>query len=114
MALLYDARPRAGAPDTRGLLFGHDGRIESLDVPAAHRLPRTGWGVHRAVRADPGARPRVRRTLESSPFYARSLIETTLGGHSVVAMHESLDLDRFANPVVQRMLPFRIRRGWRA
>ncbi len=113
-AVLYDARPRTGAAETRGLLFGRDGRIEPFDMPSDHPLPRTRWGMHRAVRADRGATPHVRRTLESSPFYARSLIETTLGGNSVVAMHESLDLDRFANPVVQRMLPFRIRRGWRA
>lgn len=111
--VLYDAEPREGPPSARGLLFGRDGQIEPLDAEQRHRLPRGSWGVARSIRADPGAPPRIRRGLESAPFYTRELVETTIAGHPVLAMHESLDLDRFAHPVVQRMLPFRIRRGWR-
>jgi carotenoid 1,2-hydratase len=52
--------------------------------------------------------------LEDTPFYARSLIETTLGGTKVAAVHESLSLDRVANPCVRLMLPFRMpRRAYR-
>ncbi|MEM9456439.1 MAG: carotenoid 1,2-hydratase [Myxococcota bacterium] len=113
-AVLYDARPREGEPSERGLLYRHDGRLDTLEAAARYGLPRTGWGIDRATRADEGVAPRVERTLESTPFYARSLLKTMLCGHTVTAVHESVSLDRFAHPVVQRMLPFRIRRGWRA
>ena len=49
-------------------------------------------------------------TYEDTPFYARSLLASTLGGEPVRAMHESLSLDRFRNPMVRLMLPFRIPR----
>lgn len=113
-AVLYDARPRDGQPDERGLWFREHGAIEPLPASTAYPLPRTGWGIERGIRADPGQPPRLLRTLENTPFYARSLVETTLAGQRVVAMHESVSLDRFAHPLVQLMLPFRIRRGWRA
>jgi carotenoid 1,2-hydratase len=123
-AVLYDARtpkmsdPEAAAKDSpaceHGLLFRDDGRVEALPAPVRHRLPRSGWGIERATRADVGEPPRLRRTLEDTPFYARSLLETTLAGQRVTAVHESISLRRFEHPLVQLMLPFRIRRGWRA
>jgi len=66
-------------------------------------LPRT-------TRTD-GGDARVVRTLEDTPFYARSELQTSLGGRRMVALHESLSLERFKSPMVQAMLPFRIRRG---
>jgi len=114
-SVLYDARPRHGDASEHGLLFRDDGRVDVLAAPQHHVLPRTRWGVARAIRSDAGAEPaRVQRTLEDTPFYSRSLVGTTLAGQPVTAVHESLSLDRFVNPVVQLMLPFRIRRGWRA
>lgn len=114
-AVLYDARPRQGEPSQRGLLFRDDGSVDPLPAPAHHDLPRTGWGIDRATRTDAEApAPTIHRTLESTPFYARSLVRTTLRGHPTTAMHESLSLDRFQRGVVQLMLPFRLRRGWRA
>jgi carotenoid 1,2-hydratase len=69
--------------------------------------------VRRLTRADAGHRAAVAQTLEDTPFYARSLVTTHLAGQPVQAVHESLALDRFANPIVQAMLPFRMprRRG---
>ena len=52
----------------------------------------------------------VRRTFEDTPFYARSEVASVLGGEGVLAMHESLALDRFKSGVVQAMLPFRMPR----
>jgi carotenoid 1,2-hydratase len=112
--VLYDTRPRHGVPSEHGLLFRDDGGVEPLSAPQRHVLPRTRWGLERATRADAGEPPRALRTLEDTPFYARSLVETSLAGQRVTAVHESVSLDRFAHPVVQLMLPFRIRRGWRA
>jgi carotenoid 1,2-hydratase len=63
------------------------------------------WRVPRSTRADGPAR--VTHDLEDTPFYTRSRLATTLGGRSIETMHESLDLNRFAAPWVQRLLPFR-------
>ncbi len=112
-AVLYDSRPREGEAAERGLLFRSDGRVEPLTAAVHHRLPTSGWGIHRATRAD-AEPPRLVRTLENTPFYARSLLATTLAGQRVAAIHESVSLSRFERPIVQLMLPFRMRRGWRA
>ena len=45
----------------------------------------------RRARADP-------RRFEDTPFYARSLVAHALFGEEVASVHESLSLDRFANP----------------
>lgn len=45
--------------------------------------------------------------VESSPFYARYVARDPGGAHAVA---EHLDLERFAHPLVQRMLPYRARR----
>ena len=50
------------------------------------------------------------KTLEDTPFYARSLLDTHLLGQAAVAVHESLSLARFRSGWVQAMLPFRMPR----
>jgi carotenoid 1,2-hydratase len=64
----------------------------------------------RRTRTESAAATRLVRTLEASPFYARSLVELRLRGQDVTAFHESLDLDRFRAPWVRFLLPWRIRR----
>ncbi|MCC5868728.1 MAG: carotenoid 1,2-hydratase [Gammaproteobacteria bacterium] len=109
-AVLYEARARAVADERLlALHFGADGRVQNFAPPKMVRLPRSGWRVARATRAQEG-NARVLRTLEDTPFYARSLLNTTLLGHEVTAMHESLSLTRFSQPIVQCMLPFRMPR----
>ncbi|MBE7220467.1 MAG: hydratase, partial [Caulobacteraceae bacterium] len=54
-------------------------------------------------------------TLLDAPFYARSVIGTRLLGQDVEAIHESVSLDRFRNPIIQTFLPWRMPRrfeGW--
>ena len=75
------------------------------------RLPRTGWLVDRATRADAGATPRIVKTWIDAPFYARSALQTRLFGEEVRAVHESLSLGRFRSPIVQSMLPYRMPRS---
>jgi carotenoid 1,2-hydratase len=53
---------------------------------------------------------RLISTLEDAPFYSRSQIAHLIDGEKAVSVHESLDLDRFAKPVVKAMLPFRMPR----
>ena len=85
-----------------------------MPLPARHTLPRTGWGIHRTVRTEPasagGAPATVLRTLEDTPFYARSLVRTRLGGEAVDAMHETLSATRFGTAWVQALLPWRMPR----
>ena len=109
-AVLYDVVRREGRPLRLSRFFPAAGG-EPVDVSAPQEavLSTTPWRTRRSIRTD-GEPPRVIRTLEDSPFYARSLVETGLGGERVTAMHEALDLDRFTNPLMQWMLPYRIRR----
>jgi carotenoid 1,2-hydratase len=111
--ILYDATARDGRR-TRSRLarrYHPDGGAEVIELPSEHPLGRTRWGVSRGTRCDRGERARVARTLEDAPFYARSVLSTSLLGSRVHAMHESVDLDRFASSWVRFLIPFRMRRG---
>ena len=108
-AILYDAERRREPPLSLALRYDDSGACESFSPPPQATLPKSGWRVARAARSEDSS-PRLLRTLEDTPFYARSLVETTLLGERRAAMHESLSLDRFANPIVRAMLPFRMPR----
>ena len=117
-AVLYDATRRDGSALSLAMAFDARGQAEEFSPPPWVDLPATPWRLARSTRSDkpaqsdqPGA-TRVDQTLEDSPFYARSVLHTHLLGEEAVAMHESLSLRRWAQPVVQAMLPFRMpRRG---
>ena len=66
-----------------------------------------------STRVDPGGAATLVRNLEDAPFYTRNLLRTRLLGQDVAAVHESLDMDAWARPVVQAMLPVRMRRRLR-
>jgi carotenoid 1,2-hydratase len=106
--LLYDATLRDGGEELLALRIGRDGVAHPFDPAPRVRLSRTRWGLSGSSRAAGGS-ARI-RTVEDTPFYSRSLVEEP--GGAVTGVHESADLDRFASPIVQRMLPFRMpRRG---
>ena len=109
-AILYDCETLDGRALRHGRVVTARGEVEALDAPRAVGLSRTPWGVSRASRCDAGAKVSVERTLEDSPFYARSVLRTRLRGHDARAVHESLDLTRFQQKWVQFLLPFRTRR----
>jgi carotenoid 1,2-hydratase len=73
-------------------------------------LPGTLWRIDRQTRADEGSTPKILKTLEDAPFYARSMVSSDVNGHAATAIHESLSLDRFASPWVRMLLPFRMPR----
>jgi carotenoid 1,2-hydratase len=108
--VIYDVQ-RA---DASRLAFGTrreaDGAVNEIALPPAGRLPRTAWGLRPEAPADVGAAPRLVRGLEDGPFYARSLVASRWHGKPVLAVHESLALDRFAQRWVQALLPFRMPR----
>jgi carotenoid 1,2-hydratase len=107
--ILYDTVCRDGQTRSLALDYRCDGTIETVVPDPEQVLPRTRWLVARSTRA-PGHSPlKVLRTLEDTPFYSRSLLGGAGGGGTI---HESVDLERFASPVVQAMLPFKMpRRG---
>ena len=112
VAVLYEGRRRGGAPFDLALKFDSQGRWHDVVQPAPAALPRTGWLVKRATRADAGSTPRVIKTWIDAPFYARTALDTRLFGEDVQAVHESLSLGRFRSTVVQTMLPYRMPRAF--
>ncbi len=108
--VLYDAERRDGSEVALALRFDADGRPQSLEPPALRDLKRSRWGIARRFRAAQGATT-IRQTLEDTPFYARTLLDTELCGERTLAFHESLSLERFSSPVVRAMLPFRMPRS---
>jgi carotenoid 1,2-hydratase len=109
-AVLYDTVGRDGVARPLGWLFRQDGATEPLAPAEVVELGRARWGVARRTRTESAAGTRLVRTLEASPFYARSLVAMRLRGRDVTAFHESLDLDRFSSAWVRFLLPWRIRR----
>jgi len=109
-AILYDSLRRDGSRHLLALDIGSDGTARRFVAPAPAPLPKTGWRVRRGTRSDGAAR--VVQTLEDTPFYSRSLIETDLLGAPRLSMHESLDLTRFSSNWVKMLLPFRMPRAF--
>jgi carotenoid 1,2-hydratase len=109
-AVIYEGKLRCGDDFGMALRIDNDGNAEVNEMPAPVMLPRTGWQVNRLTRADAGHSARLRATWEDTPFYSRSALASRMFGEDVVAVHESLSLDRFRSPVVQWMLPWRMPR----
>jgi len=109
-AILYDVHRRDGSGQNLSLRFAPDGSRREIRPPLAASLPKTRlWRMPRSTRSDDG-RAGIVRTFEDTPFYARSLLSSRLDGEPVQAVHESLSLERFRNPLVRLMLPFRMPR----
>jgi carotenoid 1,2-hydratase len=108
----YCANPRHHDPTSLMLHLDGD-QLTVQDQGPGHfaTLRRSFWGMDRALPAAVGVQASVRRTLEDGPFYARSMIAARHQNAPVLSMHESLDLDRFASPWVQCLLPFRMPRA---
>lgn len=112
-AVLYEVARRDGSTALLALGFDVHGEASGFDAPPPAALARSGWRLDRPTRCDAGAVPALRRTFEDAPFYARSLIETTLQGERAPAVHESLSLTRLDTPWCRAMLPFRMPRALR-
>jgi carotenoid 1,2-hydratase len=107
--VLYDVRRRDGESHGLALNFDGDGSHAFTPPPLA-ALPKNSWGVARETRADVGFVPAVQQEFEAAPFYTRGKVATRLHGEEMVAVHESLDLDRFSASWVRTLLPFRMPR----
>ena len=109
-AIIYDTVLKGGKSVGFGLDIAADGRVREHPAPPRQEMPTTFWRMARHMRA---SRPfRITSLLEDSPFYSRSLLRLATEDGEADAFHESLSLNRFQNPIVQLMLPFRMpRRG---
>lgn len=109
-AVLYDVLRRDAGPLDLTLCFDPAGGSSTFEAPERLALATTRWRLDRGTRGDLHSAARVARTLESAPFYARSLVDTCLLGEQTRSMHESLSLVRFDTRWCQWMLPFRMPR----
>jgi carotenoid 1,2-hydratase len=110
--VLYDATRRDGSELSLAYRFDNkSGRADVFTAPPTVSLPPTGWRISRSTPSEDASQTRVIKTLEDTPFYARSLVATRLQGETVQAVHESLSLDRFERRWVQTLLPFRMPRA---
>ena len=107
---LYDVQHKTGTELQLAHRYLVSGECERIATPAQCALATTSWGITRSTQSDGDIAPTLLKTLENGPFYSRSLIATELLAERTHAVHESLSLTRFANPVVQAMLPFRMPR----
>lgn len=112
VAVFYEGQRRDGSTFASALRFDSAGVPHEADLPPTAPLPNTLWQMERVTRADRGL-ARVRRTWEDSPFYTRSTLHARLYGEPVVAMQETLSLDRFCSPIVQQLIPHRMPRARR-
>ncbi|WP_372919241.1 hydratase [Sandarakinorhabdus sp.] len=109
-AVMYEGKLQGGADFGMALRITPDGQAEVMEMPARVVLPKTAWLLDRMTRADAGYTARIRATWEDTPFYSRTALATRLWGEDVVAVHESLNMNRFATGAVQWMLPWRMPR----
>lgn len=110
VGLFYDVTRRDGVHTQLALNIDHCGAVAEVQSPPQVRLPSTFWQIERTAWSDTPESIGVTKTLEDTPFYARSALLSRLGGADVTMMHESLNLDRLKNPIVRAMLPFRMPR----
>ena len=110
--VLYDTRDRDGAAIDRAFRFRRDGSRHEIALPHRHDLPRGRWGLARTIRSDGDVGPIMGASLEDGPFYTRALVRNTIGGHESLFVHEAISLERFRDPLVRAMLPFRMRPRW--
>lgn len=106
----YDVieRDRNVPPASRTLAIAADGTLAEGAAGERRELGRTRWfRVPRPTRLREGASVARLRTFEDAPFYSRSHFLERIGESTHSVVHESLDMGRFTNPLVQGLLPFR-------
>jgi carotenoid 1,2-hydratase len=109
-SVFYEINGRDGTQQALGLRFEPNGDVASIGLPSPVKLAKSGWGISRHTRADAGTNVKIVKTLENAPFYSRTLLETSISGNRALAIHESVELNRFRSRWVQCLLPFRMPR----
>ena len=110
VGVVYEGVRRDGSEFAMALRCDNTGHWADEPLPPRQRLMPTPFAIGRSTRVDAGYRARVVETWLDAPFYARSALRTKMFGHEGEGVHESVSLDRLVNPIVQRMLPYRMPR----
>ncbi len=108
--LFYDVTRRDSSQSRLALHVDQNGSATEVASAPTKALPGTFWRIDRTAWGDDNKAITVMKTLEDTPFYARSALTSCLDGKRVTMMHESLNLDRLKSPIVRAMLPFRMPR----
>jgi carotenoid 1,2-hydratase len=104
--IVYDVIHKDGTQHAFVLTSTAPDEMRRTTIPPLSHLPKTRWRIDRPVHGPSS----ILATFEDTPFYARTLLQHP--NQTAPTMHESLNLQRFANPLVQMLLPFRMpRRG---
>jgi len=109
--IFYNRESVSGAKEGLTLRYTDGGGLQrgiALDDGPPVK-PTPIWRCARPVARTSGP-SRIIKTLEDTPFYARSKMAVEHAGEQYTAMHEYVDLKRFSRPWVQRLLPFRMPR----
>ena len=111
-AVIYDVQLQNGHNRLLAERFKPNGEVEAFEAAPRQALPTTLWRVGRSMRSENSidGGPSIQETLEDTPFYARSLVNATLLGERVVAVHETLQPQRLKAWSMPLMLPFRMPR----
>lgn len=110
--IAYDT-VEADGPSTARLFRVEGGEMQDVVTDELHAQPLapTVFRLHPQVRLDAGSLRRA-VNMQDAPFYCRSQVEGSVFGAPCSGVHEWLDLARFQNAWVQRMIPYRMRGGF--
>ena len=107
--LVYDVCETDGRTDALAFSVDASGATTALPRLSTVSLPRSRWALPQHTRADSGSEARLVRRLEDGPFYARSVIETTIDGQRCPAVHETLAGHRLDHGWVRFCTGYRMR-----
>ena len=110
VAVLYDIREKSGIERLLALRFHPNGEVSEFEAPQRQALPKALWRVARSIRSDDAVPAKVVQTLEDTPFYVRSVLESGLLGEKVISMHETLNIPRLDTTSTRLMLPWKMPR----
>ena len=104
-AVFYDVDRLTADELSVALIATPDGEVRVRDehIPGI-KLPPSRWRLPRNTRA---GSTELLRTVEDGPFYARSLLRSTIGDAEGFGIQETLSLQRLKSPLVRFMVPFR-------
>ncbi len=104
--LHYEVQCRSGEERLFAFDVDQQGQVSEVPGDPVENQRRTGWGIKRYPRC--GHRIAGVRGYEDTPFYSRTLLRGGQPGEFTV--HERLSMDRFVQPWVRTLLPFRMPR----
>ncbi len=109
-ATIYNAKLRDKSEVEVGLNFLQNGQIKIFSPPKNKSLSRSLWLVKREIPCEDRFTPKQVKHMLDTPFYTRSAVKTKILGEESIGVHETLDLNRFSNPLIKPMLAVRIPR----